>query len=47
MRGDASGVSVGEALAEQQNAMAMNNVPPSQQLGYGGQAQMIRFSPTD
>ncbi|MDZ7622207.1 MAG: efflux RND transporter permease subunit [Candidatus Competibacteraceae bacterium] len=41
VRGDASGVSVGEALAELQTAMAKESVPPGYQLSYGGQAQMM------
>ena len=41
VRGDASGVSVGEALAELQTAMAKESLPPGYQLSYGGQAQMM------
>ena len=41
VRGDASGVSVGEALAELRTAMAKEIVPPGYQLSYGGQAQMM------
>ncbi|PIX96923.1 MAG: AcrB/AcrD/AcrF family protein [Hydrogenophilales bacterium CG_4_10_14_3_um_filter_63_21] len=41
VRGDAAGVSVGEALAELQAAMAKESVPPGYQLSYGGQAQMM------
>ncbi|BAN36879.1 RND transporter, HAE1/HME family, permease protein (plasmid) [Sulfuricella denitrificans skB26] len=41
VRGDASGVSVGEALGELQTAMAKETVPPGYQLSYGGQAQMM------
>jgi len=41
VRGDASGVSVGEALKELQTAMAKESLPPGYQLSYGGQAQMM------
>jgi len=41
VRGDAAGVSVGEALTELQTAMAKETVPPGYQLSYGGQAQMM------
>lgn len=41
VRGDASGVSVGEALAELQGAMAKESVPTGYQIAYGGQAQMM------
>ena len=41
VRGDASGVSVGEALTELRTAMAKESVPPGYQLSYGGQAQMM------
>ena len=41
VRGDASGVSVGEALTELRTAMAKESVPSGYQLSYGGQAQMM------
>ena len=41
VRGDAVGVSVGEALAGLQAAMAKENLPPGYQITYGGQAQMM------
>ena len=41
VRGDASGVSVGEALAELQSAMAKEALPSGYQIAYGGQAQMM------
>ncbi len=41
VRGDATGVSVGDALTELQAAMAQAKVPPGYQLSYGGQAQMM------
>ena len=41
VRGDASGVSVGEALAELQAAMASETMPTGYQVAYGGQAQMM------
>lgn len=41
VRGDASGVSVGEALAELQAAMAKETMPTGYQIAYGGQAQMM------
>lgn len=41
VRGDASGVSVGEALAELQTAMASESVPSGYQIAYGGQVQMM------
>jgi multidrug efflux pump subunit AcrB len=41
VRGDAAGVSVGEALTELQTAMAKETIPPGYQLSYGGQAQMM------
>lgn len=41
VRGDAVGVSVGEALSGLQAAMAEENLPPGYQIAYGGQAQMM------
>jgi len=41
VRGDAAGVSVGEALAELQGAMAKETLPAGYQIAYGGQAQMM------
>jgi len=41
VRGDATGVSVGEALAELQGAMAKEALPAGYQIAYGGQAQMM------
>lgn len=41
VRGDASGVSVGEALADLQTAMANEQIPPGYEFSYGGQAQMM------
>lgn len=41
VRGDATGVSVGEALAELQAAMTGESVPTGYELSYGGQAQMM------
>lgn len=41
VRGDANNVSVGEATAELQNAMAQQPIPPGYQIEYGGQAQMM------
>ena len=41
VRGDATGVSVGEALAELQAAMTGESVPSGYELSYGGQAQMM------
>jgi hydrophobe/amphiphile efflux-1 (HAE1) family protein len=41
VRGDAAGVSVGEALAELQSAMAKEALPTGYQIAYGGQAQMM------
>lgn len=41
VRGDAVGVSVGDALAELQAAMAQAKVPLGYRLSYGGQAQMM------
>ncbi len=41
VRGDAAGVSVGEALAELQASMAQVGIPPGYQITYGGQAQMM------
>ncbi|MBR9982190.1 MAG: efflux RND transporter permease subunit, partial [Desulfatitalea sp.] len=41
VRGDAVGVSVGEALSGLQAAMAQESLPPGYQITYGGQAQMM------
>ncbi|MBN1488957.1 MAG: efflux RND transporter permease subunit, partial [Phycisphaerae bacterium] len=41
VRGDAAGVSVGQALAELQEAMARKDRPIGYELSYGGQAQMM------
>ncbi len=41
IRGDAQGVSVGQALAELQSAMAEMEMPPGYVVSYGGQAQMM------
>ena len=41
VRGDASGVSVGEALSELQAAMTKETIPTGYQIAYGGQAQMM------
>jgi multidrug efflux pump subunit AcrB len=41
VRGDAVGVSVGEALAGLQAALAKEEVPAGYQIAYGGQAQMM------
>jgi len=41
VRGDAIGVSIGEALAELQVAMSKEAVPAGYQISYGGQAQMM------
>lgn len=41
VRGDAAGVSVGEALAGLQAAMERESIPPGYQIAYGGQAQMM------
>lgn len=41
IRGDAVGVSVGEALSGLQAAMAKEKIPPGYQLNFGGQAQMM------
>jgi hydrophobe/amphiphile efflux-1 (HAE1) family protein len=41
VRGDAAAVSVGEALAELQAAMAGESIPPGYEIAYGGQAQMM------
>ena len=41
VRGDAAGVSVGNALAELQDAMAKKDRPVGYELSYGGQAKMM------
>jgi hydrophobe/amphiphile efflux-1 (HAE1) family protein len=41
VRGDAAGVSVGQALAELQDALARKEKPVGYQLSFGGQAQMM------
>lgn len=41
VRGDAAGVSVGNALTELQDAMAEKDRPVGYELSYGGQAQMM------
>ena len=41
VRGDAVGVSVGEALSGLQAAMVKEKIPAGYQLAYGGQAQMM------
>jgi len=41
VRGDAAGVSVGEALSTLRDAMAKESLPPGYQITYGGQAQMM------
>ncbi len=41
VRGDAVGVSVGEALAGLQAALAKEEIPAGYQIAYGGQAQMM------
>ena len=41
VRGDASGVSVGEALSALQSAMAKESIPGGYEISYGGQAQMM------
>lgn len=41
VRGDAVGVSVGEALSGLQAAMTKEDIPPGYQIAYGGQAQMM------
>ena len=41
VRGYATGVSIGEALAELQVAMSKETVPAGYQISYGGQAQMM------
>lgn len=47
VRGDAVGVSVGEALAGLQAAMAKEKIPPGYQIAYGGQAQMMADMTSD
>ena len=41
VRGDAAGVSVGEALAELRTAIDQEPLPPGYERAYGGQAQMM------
>jgi len=41
VRGDAAGVSVGEALTELRETMAKKEIPVGYELSYGGQAQMM------
>lgn len=41
VRGDATGASIGEALAELQAAMGREAAPAGYQISYGGQAQMM------
>jgi len=41
VRGDAAGVSVGEALAELRAALDQQSLPPGYERSYGGQAQMM------
>ncbi len=41
VRGDALGVSVGDALSELQDAMAQQDLPPGYEIVYGGQARMM------
>lgn len=41
VRGDASGVSVGQALSELKEALAKVNLPVGYEISFGGQAQMM------
>jgi hydrophobe/amphiphile efflux-1 (HAE1) family protein len=41
VRGDASGVSVGQALGELKEAVSKMNLPVGYEISYGGQAQMM------
>jgi len=41
IRGDAAGVSVGQALGELKAAAKKIDLPPGYEIGYGGQAQMM------